>query len=110
MPGVAADPLVDLGLVRNPLLMVHAILALILLLIATAPGVYKPLGMTAYGRRKRDEYRRELRVTGVPRSQATLAKPTTSTPRRVYLLAILAVGVNLALLILHFAGSGLGQH
>jgi hypothetical protein len=108
MPGVAADPLVDLGLVRNPLPIVHAILALILLLFATASGVYKPLGMTAYGRRKRDEHRRELPVTGMPRSQAALAKPTT--PRRVYLLAILAVGVNLALLILHFAGGGLGQH
>jgi hypothetical protein len=52
MAGVAADPVVDLGLVRNPSPMVHAILALILLLLATVLGVYKPFGMTEYGKRR----------------------------------------------------------
>jgi hypothetical protein len=57
MAGVAADPLVDLADVRNASPMVHAILALILLLVATVLGVYKPSGMTPYGRRKRIEGR-----------------------------------------------------
>jgi uncharacterized membrane protein len=52
MASVAADPAVDLALVRNPSPVVHAILALILLVVATVLGVYKPFGLTAYGRRK----------------------------------------------------------
>jgi hypothetical protein len=52
MAGVAADPVVELGLVRNPSPMVHSILALILLLLATMLGVYKPFGMTEYGKRQ----------------------------------------------------------
>lgn len=58
MAGVAADPIVELELVRNASPVVHALLAVVLLLIATVLGVYKPLGMTPYGRRKRDEERR----------------------------------------------------
>ena len=54
MAGVAADPMVELGLVRNPSPVVHAILALILLLVATVLGIYKPFGMTAYGKRQND--------------------------------------------------------
>jgi len=50
MAGAAADPAITLGLVRNPSPLVHAILALILLLAATVLAIYKPFGMTAYGR------------------------------------------------------------
>lgn len=49
MAGIAADPVVELGLVRNPSPLVHSILALILLVSATVLGIYKPFGMTAYG-------------------------------------------------------------
>src|SRR5688572_12229990 len=52
MAGVAADPVIDLRLVRNPSPMVHAILALVVLLLATMLGVYKPFGMTEYGKRQ----------------------------------------------------------
>lgn len=45
----------DLGAVRNPSPLVHAALALVLLLVATALAVYKPRGMTRYGRRKQRE-------------------------------------------------------
>ena len=51
MAGVAADPVAPLGLVRNPSPLVHAILALVLLVVATALAIYKPFGMTPYGRR-----------------------------------------------------------
>src|ERR671919_2120045 len=49
MAGVAADPVVELGLVRNPSPMLHAILALVLLISATVLAIYKPFGMTPYG-------------------------------------------------------------
>jgi hypothetical protein len=52
LAGVAADPIVELGLVRNPSPLVHSILALVLLIATTALGIYKPFGMTPYGRRK----------------------------------------------------------
>ena len=55
MAGVAADPVVDLAMVRNASPIVHAILALVLLVAATVLGVYKPFGMTAYGERRLEE-------------------------------------------------------
>jgi hypothetical protein len=57
MAGVAADPGADLGVVRNPSPVVHAALALLLLLLATVLGLYKPWGMTRYGQRKQQEQR-----------------------------------------------------
>ncbi len=58
MAGVAADPSADLGVVRNASPGLHAVLALLLLLVATVLAVYKPRGMTRYGRRKQQEERR----------------------------------------------------
>ena len=60
MAGVAADPIVDLAAVRNASPIVHAILALVLLVAATVLGVYKPFGMTAYGERRLQEQRRPV--------------------------------------------------
>lgn len=47
MAAVAADPVVELGLVRNPSPLVHAVLALVLLVTATVLAVYKPFGPVA---------------------------------------------------------------
>jgi hypothetical protein len=52
MARVAGDPSADLGLVRNASPALHAGAALLLLLGATVLAVYKPRGMTRYGRRK----------------------------------------------------------
>src|ERR671917_439505 len=52
MAGVAADPSANLGVVRNASPVLHAALALLLLLVATVLAMYKPRGMTRYGRRK----------------------------------------------------------
>jgi hypothetical protein len=62
MAAVAADPNADLGAVRNPSPALHAGAALVLLLVATTLAVYKPRGMTRYGRRKH----REQRAAQVP--------------------------------------------
>ena len=47
----------DLGALRDPSPVVHSSVALILLLLATVLGVYKPRGMTRYGWRKSREQR-----------------------------------------------------
>jgi hypothetical protein len=61
MAAVAADPNADLGTVRNSSPLLHATLALVLLLAATVLAVYKPRGMTAYGQRKQHEQRQRAR-------------------------------------------------
>jgi hypothetical protein len=52
MADVAADPSADLGMVRNASPGLHASLALLVLVVAVVLAVYKPRGMTRYGRRK----------------------------------------------------------
>jgi hypothetical protein len=42
----------DLSLLRTPSVVIHSGLALLVLLVATTLAVYKPRGMTPYGRRK----------------------------------------------------------
>jgi uncharacterized membrane protein len=59
MASVAADPGADLGVVRNASPGIHAALALLLLLVATVLAVYKPRGMTRYGRRKQRQQSRQ---------------------------------------------------
>jgi hypothetical protein len=61
MAAVAADSSADLGAVRNPSPVLHAGAGLLVLLVATVLAVYKPQGMTRYGRRKQQEERRILR-------------------------------------------------
>jgi hypothetical protein len=57
MASVAADPSADLALVRNISPALHALLALLVLLVATVLAVYKPRGITRYGWRKQHEER-----------------------------------------------------
>ncbi|MFQ5853117.1 MAG: hypothetical protein ACE5JU_21365 [Candidatus Binatia bacterium] len=52
---VSTLPNADLGQWRNPSPMLHGGGALLMLLVATVLGVYKPRGMTQYGRRKQHE-------------------------------------------------------
>jgi hypothetical protein len=55
MAAVAADPDASLEIVRNPSPVLHAGLALLGLAAATALGIYKPVGLTPYGRRQQRE-------------------------------------------------------
>jgi uncharacterized membrane protein len=52
MAAAAADPAAELHAVRNPSPLVHAVLALVILLVATVLAIYKPQAVTPYGRRK----------------------------------------------------------
>jgi hypothetical protein len=103
MAGVAADPVVELRLVRNPSPMVHAILALILLLAATVLGIYKPFGMTAYGKRK---YGERQAAHGSPSEDS---KPV-ATPGWVYFAWIVVVGLVLLFMAAHLMGGQSGAH
>ena len=109
MAGVAADPVLDLAVVRNASPIVHAILALVLLLAATVLGVYKPFGMTAYGRRKLLEQRQALAPTEVLRPTGAVADSAT-TLRSLYVLGIVALAAALLFVILHLMGGSLTQH
>ncbi len=51
----------DLGGLRNPSPVLHAAAGLLLLLVATVLSVYKPRGLTRYGRRKQGERRADRR-------------------------------------------------
>jgi hypothetical protein len=60
LAGVAAETTLsndDLGVLRTPSVVLHSVLALLLLLVATVLAVYKPQGMTRYGARQRHEHR-----------------------------------------------------
>jgi hypothetical protein len=66
---LAAQPATDLGELRAPTFVLHSSAALVLLLAATVLAIYKPQGLTAYGRRKGREQaearaRRSGRLSG----------------------------------------------
>jgi hypothetical protein len=109
MAGVAADPVVDVAVVRNASPIIHAVLALILLLIATVLGVYKPFGMTPYGKRKEDEQRQRIVPTPVARPDGARAIDASGAPRWTYFAGV-ALAIVLLFLLLHvITGSG-GRH
>jgi hypothetical protein len=105
MAGVAADPVVDLAAVRNASPIVHAILALVLLVAATVLGVYKPFGTTAYGERTLQEQRRPVSAL-IPASAGTApALDTGSTPAWIYVVGAVALALALLVVILHLTGA-----
>jgi hypothetical protein len=104
MAGVAADPLVQLGLIRNPSPVVHAVLALILLLIATWLAVYKPFGVTPYAHR--------INPQGHGTSSAAGGSPSTSSSNSatrtsiwMYVIGFAVLAVMLVILLLHLSGT-----
>jgi hypothetical protein len=60
MADIAADPNAELGVVRNSSPLLHAALALLLLLVATTLAIYKPRGITRYGQRRQPDPRTAL--------------------------------------------------
>lgn len=105
MAGVAADPVMDLAAVRNASPIVHAVLALALLLAATVLGVYKPFGMTAYGIRRVDEQRRLVSSSG-----ESAVGVDARTPMWIYLAGAVAIALALLVIILHLMGASPTHH
>jgi hypothetical protein len=91
--------------------------------VATTLAVYKPRGMTPYGRRKQDEGRsspqpilpRRLtssRNMGDTHGDDTRLGPgrgATTGPWGLYVLLVI-IGLVLLFVVLHLAGGGLGGH
>ena len=74
LAGAAAETTLstgDLLGLRNPSPVLHSGAALLLLLVATVLGIYKPQGMTRYGRRKLHEQRTRRDRAGVDASATT---------------------------------------
>lgn len=86
--------------------------ALLALLTATTLGVFKPRGMTSYGRRNQpsSETSGETARSILVVSDDPAGKKTPSgLPLRRIALAIISV-VVLTIVVLHLAGGGLGRH
>jgi hypothetical protein len=106
MAGVAADPIAELHLVRNPSPLVHGVLALGLLMTATILSVYKPFGMTTYGLReqqKRSPNRNPERTISVP------PPPSAAAQFWTYAIWILA-GTGILLVAAHTVLGGGAHH
>ena len=95
---------------RNASPILHAILALILLLAATVLGVYKPFGTTDYGRRKHKELWQAV-------SSPTLASTRTASdldshraPAWIYVAGIVTIALALLVVILHLTGHAPAGH
>ena len=104
MAGVAADPVLDLAAVRSASPILHAILALILLLAATVLGVYKPFGMTAYGKRKHKEQRQAVSSTTLSTTSTAPDLDVGRTPAWIYVAGVVAIALALLVVILHLTG------
>jgi hypothetical protein len=94
-------------------LVANAGAALLVLFVATALSVYKPGGMTPYGRRKQYEQITVSQRSGTDSDDADVRssrRPTISTPRRVYVCGIVVVALVLLFVVLHLLGGGLGGH
>ena len=105
MAGVAADPVMELAAVRNASPIIHAVLALALLLTATVLGVYKPLGMTAYGIRRVDEQRRLVSSSG-----ESAVGVDARTPSWIYVAGAIAIALALLVIISHLMGASPSHH
>lgn len=113
MSGVAAEATLssaDFRALRIQLV-VHAGGGLLVLLAATTLSVYKPWGMTPYGRRTvpqadlpsypdSSDYASAWPDRGFP----------SSTPRWVYVVGIHAIGLVVLFVVLHLASGGLRGH
>ena len=84
-------------------LVADAAAALVVLVIATTLSVYKPWGMTAYGRRAL-----QARQTTVPSAGPAPQASTQISWGRYVLLGI--AGLVLVVIVVHLLGGGLGGH
>lgn len=110
MAGVAADPIVDIETVRNASPLVHAILALVLLLAATVLGVYKPFGLTTLARRNELQSRDE--AARLTRSEGALLRRVLRgmTARWACIAGISMIVLVLIVVVLHIAGIEFRAH
>ena len=97
--GAAAETLfsADLGPLKTELVRAPS-LAILLLLVVTTLGVYKPWGLTRYGRRKQQERRNVQR------------QPNNETPLGVKIFFAVIGVLVLLFVVLHLTGNGFESH
>src|SRR5258708_15550590 len=97
--GSAAETLFspDFGSLETELVRARS-LAIVLLLVVTTLGVYKPWGLTRYGRRKQQERRKVQQ------------QPDNATPLGVKIFYALIGVLVLVVVMLHLTGHGFGGH
>ena len=106
--GLVSDDVAALrGALRGELL--HAGVGLMVLLLIEALNVYKPQGMTAYGRRQASSFALPSHPSGRLKSSPRLGYSGTM-PRWVQAVGIHVVGLAILFVIVHLAGGGLRQH
>ena len=95
-------------------LLVHAAGGVLVLLVPTVLSVYKPWGLTAYGRRKQTEKRKPYVASSLDLKEAFGPTATRATdkrrPRWIYVVGIHAAGLILLLVILHLTGGHMHGH
>jgi hypothetical protein len=106
MAGVAADPVVELGLVRNASPLLHAVLALVLLLAATVLAIYKPFGMTPYGTGQQAR----TRMGAASLASTTVQAAERQAWRWEYLLWIAGLAILAVIIVSHLLVSGSHGH
>jgi hypothetical protein len=95
------------GGLRGELL--HAGVGLLVLLAIEVLNVYKPQGMTPYGRRKASQVALAFPSRDDARSLQGLGS-TTRRPRWVLVVGIHAIGLALLFVVIHLMGGGLPSH
>lgn len=91
-------------------LVVHAAGGLLVLLAATTLSVYKPWGMTPYGRRKQLERRNVTQAEPFVYPDATVGRSNLRAPRWAYVVGLHAIGLALAFVVLNLSGTSLRVH
>jgi hypothetical protein len=109
--GVAAIDSANVGELRGALRgeLLHAGVGVLLLLVIQALNVYKPQGMTAYGRQRVSQVAVPSRSTDDLGPRPSLGA-IVRTPRWVQVVGIHAIGLALLFVVLHLAGGGMGSH
>jgi len=95
------------GGLRGELL--HAGVGVVLLLAIQMLHVYKPQGMTAYGRQQVSQVALPTRSTDDARRRPNRGT-ASRTPRWVQVVGIHAIGLVLLLVVFHLTSGGMGSH
>jgi uncharacterized membrane protein len=104
---LARNSTLSIEALRNGSPVLHASAAILALLVNTVLSVYKPRGMTAYGRNKVERRRLPVEtpvVLSSMTSNALTRERAKRAPRWVYVLGIHAIGLAVLFMIIHLSG------
>ena len=104
---LARNSTLSVEALRNGSPLLHSSAAIAALLVNTVLSIYKPRGITAYGRNKVDRHRLPVEPPVALSSTTTTAFErdwAKRTPRWVYVLGIHAIGLVVLFLIAHLTG------